>query len=95
MDANILTLLGALGIGGIVQAIITHYFQRKVTDADATVKIVAASSDFTDTVMQRLSAVEAKVEMLEHENTLLRKQIFQLGQIPLVFPEPAKGKDES
>lgn len=80
---TIVALLGAVGAGGTLQAIVAAIMNRKVTDADATVKIVAASSDFTDTVLQRLAVVEAKVAYLENENALLKSQIFSLGHTPL------------
>ena len=85
--ATIATLLGALGAGGAIQALVGAVFNRRVTDADATVKIVAASGSFTETVLERLAAVEAKVSRLEIENSMLKAQIFALGHTPLQIPE--------
>ena len=87
MTYEIVAILGALGVGGAIQATVSAYMNRRVTDADATVKIVAASSDFTDTVLQRLAVVEAKVAALEAERDLLRRQIFDLGHTPVVPQE--------
>jgi soluble P-type ATPase len=90
MTYEIVALLSALGIGGAIQAIVSAYMNRRVTAADATVKIVAASGDFTNTVLQRLAVVEAKVAALEAERELLRRQIFDLGHTPVVVQREEK-----
>jgi soluble P-type ATPase len=90
MTYEIVALLSALGIGGAIQAIVSAYMNRRVTDADATVKIVTASGDFTNTVLRRLAVVEAKVAALEAERELLRRQIFDLGHTPVVVQREEK-----
>jgi len=85
MTTQTLVLLsGALGVGGVIQAIANAWLNRRVTDADATVKIVSASTDFTEGVLARLAAVEKRLAEIEQENDQLRKQIFGLGHTPLV-----------
>lgn len=57
-------------------------------EADSAFKIVTATDTFTNTILTRLAAVEAKVEILERENTRLRDQLYALGHVPLQEVDP-------
>ena len=91
---EIAVLLSAFGFGGVLQAFVNSWMNRRVTDADATVKIVTASGDFTEAVLKRLAVVEAKVSLLEAENDLLRDQLFRLGHTPLIIPPNKESGNE-
>lgn len=79
----IAALLGAVGFGGAMQALIGGYFKRSNVNADTTVKIVAASHSFNESIVARLAVVEAQVAILEEQNRVMRAQIYTLGHIPL------------
>lgn len=62
--SNWVQLLGVLGIGGVLTAIVTAVSARKKLGAETTEKVVMAAGDQIDNMREEL--VAARVEVAEH-----------------------------
>lgn len=87
------TIVTAILGSSVITAWITQRAQRPLTlatakgeDADAAAVIMAASSDFVRSVLDRVVLLEAKVQHLEQNQSRLIQQLVAAGIEPDLLP---------
>lgn len=78
--ATIAAWLGALGVGAIASAVVSHYLRRKQTDAEVEALHVATADSVVGIVYAQLDRMSDRIKALEGEVHLLTRHVDALAE---------------